>query len=100
MKPLLKKYADLKAVERETSLKLKELSDEILAEMNEKGIDKIDGGEIGNFTVGNRKKWFFTGQVAAMEEKLKTLEEEEKATGAATFEETKFLLFKSMKKDV
>ncbi len=63
------------------------------------GVNKVTVGELGNYSLVGRKNWTFTTGLQAKKIDIKTLEDTEKATGAATFVEVFSPKFVPVKKD-
>lgn len=86
----LVRYAELKEQQKSIESEIKELSPDILEFIESKKVDKI-AAPFGTFTISRKSTWIFS-------EKVKELQETEKATGVAKLKESPYLLFNSPKK--
>lgn len=87
----LRKYAELKAVEKSAKDGLDLLKPEIQAHIESLGVDKLPT-TLGIFSIEKRGTWKYTEAVEA-------LQEEEKATGKAIQKFTTFIKFAEPKAD-
>ncbi len=55
----------------------------------------VEVSDVGTFSLACRRKYSYTPPVGILEKRLKDMKKEEEATGAASYEETRYLLFKS-----
>ncbi len=55
----------------------------------------VEYPEVGTFSMASRRKYSYTPPVGILEKRLKDMKKEEEATGAASYEETRYVLFKS-----
>lgn len=95
-KSLFSAYASIKKQIKALEEQAKELQPQLMAEFEEANTDTIESDD-GLFTVNAKKTWIFTEQVAELEKQVKEKQAEEKATGLATFDESKYLVFKEKK---
>lgn len=95
-KGLFRAYAALKQQEKDIENQIKEIAPKILKMMIEETADKINS-LYGTFSIEKRKTWKYTQAVKLAEEHLIGLQEKEKATGKATFEERPILKYFSPK---
>lgn len=91
-KELFQKYAELKLKVKELETEMSEISPDILAEIIEAGVDKVEM-DAGQFIIESRKTWKFSDDLENLKVEIKNKEKEEMATGVAEFEEKKFLKF-------
>lgn len=73
---ILKRYAELKIQERALTAELEELNPQIKEHLLSQGIDKLPTSA-GTFTLSEMARWKYSSAV-------EKLQEQEKATGAAT----------------
>lgn len=94
----LERYAQLKISEKAIQAEIDELAPKIVELLKANDLDKIDSS-FGIFSLMNRKNWKFSPAVDEAKKELEAMQENEKATGVATFQEKSFLQFKEQKKD-
>lgn len=75
MEDKLKKYAEYKTLAKDLEVKMEELKPEIIAFLEEQGVDKLPTN-LGTFTISPFTTWKYS-------EAVKELQETEKATGIA-----------------
>ena len=93
---LFRHYAELKIKEKEVKAEIDELAPQIVDYMRETDIEK-QPTTLGTFSLGKRKNWKYTSAVEIAEKRVKELQVDEQATGAATFTEKPYLLFTTPK---
>ncbi len=91
---LFKQYAIIKSQIKLLEEQAKELQPALMAEFEEANTDTIESDD-GLFTVNAKKNWIYTEAVQDLELQVKEKQAEEKATGLATYDEVKYLVFKS-----
>lgn len=89
-------YAVLDAQIRELTAKKDQLKIEIIGNMADEGIDKIES-DFGKFTISSLKTWVYPEKVLNLEEKFKTAKARSESTGEATFTTKDSLRFTSMR---
>ena len=87
-------YAEYKIQIADLEAKIEELQPLILAEMPDKPVELTD---VGIFSMGNRKTWAYSQDLEQKKTIVKEQEKLEQQTGAATFTEKPYLLFKPKK---
>lgn len=101
MEEILRKYAELKAVEKETKKALEVLAPRVKEFILEQKVDKIPTN-LGVFSLVPIPVWKYSPAVEAAEAKVDELKEAEKATGIAVAEtryDLKFLMPKIPKEN-
>lgn len=96
MNSLYQEYASIDAQIKDLENKKDTLRVHILAEMVEKGEDKI-ATDVGSFAIAKLKKWVYPEKVIALGEKFKTAKAKAESTGEATYEESNSLRFSGIK---
>ena len=96
MNTLYGEYAVIDSEIKALELKKEQLRTHILAQMIEKGEDKIET-EVGSFAIAKLKKWVYPAKVIAIGEKFKTAKAKAESTGEATYEESNSLRFSGLK---
>ncbi len=92
-KEKFERYAEIKRQIKALESEADELSPELMRDMEAEGVDKVDA-EVGTFTVSGKKKWTYSDALQNEEAALKEQKKDEQATGVATYEESKFLVFR------
>jgi hypothetical protein len=83
-------YAMLSAQIKELDAKRKQLSINILSDMENQGMEKY-GTKFGTFSIRYRKKYKYSDDVKKAEDHYKMLKNREEKMGTATFEVSKFI---------
>lgn len=92
------KYALIKGKIAELTEEAESLNAVIIADMNEKGIDKDDEStSLGKFSIAKYKKWTYTEPTQALADELKGIQAKEQSTGDAMCTETDSLRFTAIK---
>lgn len=92
MENIYEQYAVLKAKIDELEVQKDGLIPQILQQMNEAHIEKVETG-VGKFSITKLKKWSYSPKVEELADDLKTLKAREESTGEATYEEKDSLRF-------
>ena len=77
------RYAAIKAMMRDLEAEETELKAKIIADLEAKGLDKLDIGA-GKFAIANLKKWTYPESVLAIGEEFKAAKAKAESTGDAT----------------
>lgn len=93
-KEQLVRYAIIKRSIKELEEELDILQPEILNGMISEGADVLETEE-GNFTLTAKRKYAYPEFIAKAEASLKEQKKEAEATGTATYQENKYIVFKS-----
>lgn len=89
-KELLIKYSDLKILEKEIKEKIEKTKSEIVEQMKNSNLDKVNIASIGSFSLTETTTWKYS-------EAVKALQEEEKQTGIAEKVTSQSLRFTAVK---
>ena len=93
---MYEEYALLDYKEKEIKKQKEELRARIIAEMNEKGSQKVSHS-LGSFSISKLKKWNYPEYITELADDLKAKKAKAESTGEATYEEEESLRFTSMK---
>ena len=94
---LLTKYGELKIKEKQIADELEMLKDQVLDEVRAISTDQpVQIAEVGTYSIGRRKNWRFSPIVEQLQAKLEETKKEQMATGAATFTEQEYVIFKKL----
>lgn len=96
MKEKYEEYAVLSAQIKELTDKKSAMANEILSDMQKRGVLTEEHG-VGKFTVSKLKKWSFPKSILEKEEEVEVLKEKAKSTGEAKYEESDSLRFTGIK---
>lgn len=91
---LLKKYADLKVQIKALELEVDAIQPEIMAGIEAQGADEVQT-DFGKFIIGKRRTYTYPAHLVTAEAAIKESKKEAEATGAATYVEKPYLLFKA-----
>lgn len=92
-------YADLKNKIKELSQQAEIIEGEILQEITEAGVEKVESG-FGTFSLMKRKTWKYSEDIKTLEEGMKKNKKMEEENGTATFEEKTSLRFQATKESL
>ena len=94
-KEKLKKYSELKIKAKELESEIDELNKEVLEIMILEAVEEIQVSDLGKLILGSRRTWQYTKEVEKEEKALKELKKLQERTGAATYTEKFFPIFKT-----
>jgi hypothetical protein len=92
----LKRYAELKAIDKATKTELTKLGQPIREHLTAQGVDKLPTS-LGSFTLKPVPVWTYSPAVEAAEAEVERLKAKEKADGIATSVDRVDLVFSAVK---
>lgn len=95
-KEILKRYAELKIEAKILAEKIEELQPEVMAMIEEAGGADVVETDFGTFTIGHRRNYTYPAHLVTALTAIKESQKESEATGAATYVDKPYLLFKSL----
>ena len=95
---ILKRYAELKILEKQAKEELAELNPKIIQYLVESDLDK-QPTTLGTFSLRTLKDWEYSNAVKVAKKTVKDLESKEQKDGTATFTEKLSLMFKESKEN-